>query len=652
MSTMIRFNRLRCSKGVCRLTELSIDLYGSPRVDLSGLRRYSGSIYVDQTPSGSSSHLYSSDRTAPQCFNIVKGCGKSDLLMRGLIKSSILSRSRNFTSLRNLISSRVPEALERSNSRTAALRGLKHYSNSQMRGYQTLKLSSTTDEYPTSHTSGQPYDTPSFLNNQLIRSESNEWFEIHDPATDHVVSKVPQSTDKELDEAIESSFQLFQSWKTVSTIKRQQVCFKFVQLLRSNWDRISASIVLEQGKTLLDARGDVLRGLQVAELSCSVPQDTAGSVVEVAKDMETKMIREPLGVVASICPFNFPAMIPLWTLPLVIATGNTTVIKPSERAPGAAMIIAELAKEAGVPPGVVNIVHGKAPTVNKLITDPRISLVTFVGGDKAGKYIYETASLNGKRVQANLGAKNHLVVLPDADKLQFVKLINGAAFGAAGQRCMAISVLICVGDSKNWIKDVIDDARSLSVGSGFDSSSDLGPLISKRALSVSHDIIKESEAQGAEILLDGRGYKSQEYPNGYFLGPTVLSNVKPGMTCYDKEIFAPVLSVINVDTLDEAIKIINDNKYGNGTSVFTKSGPSLQKFVKNIDVGQVGVNVPIPVPLPMFSFTGSKSSFLGDLNFYGKAGLTFLTKPKTITSLWRTDQVETELKSTAMPTHQ
>lgn len=519
-------------------------------------------------------------------------------------------------------------------------------------------LSTTTDSYPTNHVADgtTPYITPSFVDNQFVQSSSETWFDIHDPATNQVVLRVPQSTPEELEHAVASAEAAFHTWKEQSIIRRQGIAFKFVQLLRENMDRMAGIIVLEQGKTFADAKGDVLRGLQVAEAACNITNDMMSCGLEVATDMETRMIREPLGVVGSICPFNFPAMVPLWSLPLVLVTGNTAVIKPSERVPGASMIIAELAQKAGVPPGVVNIVHGKHDTVNKIVEDPRIKAITFVGGDKAGAYIHKRGNELGKRVQANLGAKNHLVVLPDANKAQFVNALNGAAFGAAGQRCMAISVLVTVGpETKKWVEEVVRDGAQLKVGSGFDASSDLGPLVNPSALDRAVEIINDSEKQGATVALDGRGFKPSDprLAKGNFLGPTVLTGVKPGMRAYDEEIFAPVLSVVSVDTLDEAITLVNANKYGNGVSLFTQSGASAQKFTKNIAPGQVGINVPIPVPLPMFSFTGNKGSFLGDLNFYGKAGITFLTKPKTITTLWKTTPFEEGLKpSTVMPTQQ
>lgn len=523
-----------------------------------------------------------------------------------------------------------------------------------VRRLTSVTLNSTTELYPTKHleTGTEPYVTPSFQKNQLFKSESDTWFDIHDPATNQVIAKVPQSTPQELEDAVTQADEAFQLWKNVSVIKRQSIAFKFVELLKKNHDRLAGMIVLEQGKTFPDAKGDVLRGLQVAEAACNIPNDLMASSLEVATDMETKMVREPLGVVGSICPFNFPAMVPLWSLPLILVTGNTCVLKPSERVPGAALIIAELAAEAGVPPGVLNIVHGKHDTVNKIIEDPRIKAITFVGGDKAGKYIHEKGTSLGKRVQANLGAKNHLIVLPDADKNHFINALNGAAFGAAGQRCMAISVLVTVGPkTKSWVEEIAHDAKQLKVGSGFDSASDLGPLINPESLTRAKEIIADSEKQGATVLLDGRStVLSGEFAKGNFLGPTILTDVKPGMRAYDEEIFAPVLAVVNVDTFDEAIALVNSNRYGNGVSLFTQSGAAAQKFNKQIACGQVGVNVPIPVPLPMFSFTGNKGSFLGDLNFYGKAGITFLTQPKTITSYWRTSNVDEVLKpSTSMP---
>lgn len=504
---------------------------------------------------------------------------------------------------------------------------------------------------PSSHAKIEnPHNTPGYVNNEYVQSKTDKWIDVHDPATNHVVTRVPQSTDEELKAAVDAAQAAFEEFKNTTVLSRQQIAFNLVRLIRENWDKLAAYITIEQGKTLPDARGDVLRGLQVAETACAITTQMTGEVLEVSKDMETKMIREPLGVVAAICPFNFPAMIPLWSIPLTIVTGNTLILKPSERDPGAAVLLADLARQAGAPAGVINIVHGAAPTVDFILDEPRIKAISFVGSDKAGKYIHTRGSANGKRVQANLGAKNHAVIAPDANKNHTVSSVVGAAFGAAGQRCMALSVLVTIGKSNEWVNDIIEQAKGLKVSGGFEADTDVGPVITPQAKARIEEIITDAEKNGATIALDGRNYKVEGYPDGNFIGPTVITGVKPGMRCYDEEIFGPVLVVVNVETFDEAIELINKNPYGNGTAIFTQSGSTSYKFQKQIRAGQVGINVPIPVPLPMFSFTGNKGSFLGDLNFYGKAGLYFLTQYKTITSLWRSEDALSSKASVNMPT--
>lgn len=495
-----------------------------------------------------------------------------------------------------------------------------------------------------------PGTTKGFVNNELVESKTTEWIEVHDPATNNLVTKVPQSTPQELLDAVDAAEAAFKTFKNTSILSRQQIAFNYVRLIRENWDRIAASITLEQGKTLPDARGDVLRGLQVAESATGITQQLTGEFLEVSQNMETKMYREPLGVVAAICPFNFPAMIPLWSIPLTIVTGNTLILKPSERDPGAAIILAELAREAGAPPGVVNVVHGSAPTVDFILDEPRIKAISFVGSDSAGKYIYTRGTANGKRVQANLGAKNHAVLLPDANRNFALNSIVGAAFGAAGQRCMALSALVTVGEAKEWVGEIAERAKALKVGGGFVEGTDVGPVITPKSKQRIIEHINDAERKGAKILLDGRNYVNPDFPNGNFVGPTVITGVKPGMSAYDEEIFGPVLVVLETETLDEAIALINRNKYGNGSAIFTQSGSTGYKFQKEIEAGQVGINVPIPVPLPMFSFTGNKGSFLGDLNFYGKAGLMFLTQYKTVTTHWRSEDAFSAKASVNMPT--
>lgn len=373
----------------------------------------------------------------------------------------------------------------------------------------------------------RPRVTTNFVDNVEVPSQSTSWIEVHDPATNEVVTQVPRSTQAELDAAVASAEAAFPAWKATSLLARQKIMFQYVALIRENWDRLAVSITREQGKTLADARGDVLRGLQVAETACGITSQIQGQVLEVAKDMETRSYREPLGVVAAICPFNFPAMIPLWTIPIATIAGNTCIIKPSERTPGAMMILAELAAKAGFPPGVVNVVHGAHEAVDFILDDKRIKAVSFVGSNKAGEYIYSRASANGKRVQANLGAKNHAALLPDCNKNRSLNAIVGAAFGAAGQRCMALSTLVCVGDTKDWIPDIVERATKLSVNGGFEEGTDVGPVITPAAVSRIERLIASAETEGAKIVLDGRGKKPAKYANGNFVSLIcmVLTNI-------------------------------------------------------------------------------------------------------------------------------
>ncbi|KAL8627813.1 hypothetical protein Q9189_006495 [Teloschistes chrysophthalmus] len=488
--------------------------------------------------------------------------------------------------------------------------------------------------------------------NQFKPSRTSSWIDLYDPATNNLVTRVPQSTDEELKAAVESAKQAFPSWRATSLLHRQQIMFKFVALIRQHWNRLAASITLEQGKTFADAKGDVLRGLQVAETACGITTQLTGELLEVAKDMETRSYKEPLGVVASICPFNFPAMIPLWSIPIATITGNTLILKPSERDPGAAIILAELAREAGFPDGVINIVHGAAKTVDFIIDEPAIKAISFVGSNRAGEYIFTRGSAQGKRVQANLGAKNHAAVVPDCNKNHALNAIAGAAFGAAGQRCMALSALVMIGETKEWLPEIAERAKQLNVNGGFEEGADLGPLISPEAKDRIEKIIATAEAEGATILLDGRGQKPEKYPNGNWLGPTIITNVEPHMSCYTTEIFGPVLVCLSVPTLDAAISLINANEYGNGVAIFTRSGSTAARFQKKIEAGQVGVNVPIPVPLPMFSFTGNKKSVAGGgaNTFYGKSGINFYTQTKTVTSFWSAEDALATKASVEMPT--
>nr|XP_045593881.1 probable methylmalonate-semialdehyde dehydrogenase [acylating], mitochondrial isoform X1 [Procambarus clarkii] len=492
--------------------------------------------------------------------------------------------------------------------------------------------------------------TKLFINGQFVESITGDFIDVHNPATNEIVTRVPKATQGEMQAAVDAAKAAFKTWSETSVLTRQQVMFKYQQIIKNNIHDIAKAITLEQGKTLIDAEGDVMRGLQVVEHCCSITSLQLGETLPcIARDMDAHSYRVPLGVCSGVAPFNFPAMIPLWMFPVALVCGNTYVFKPSERVPGATMMLVEMLKEAGCPDGVVNVIHGQHEAVNFICDNPDIRAISFVGSDAAGRYIYERGSMNGKRVQSNMGAKNHGVIMPDANKDSTLTQLVGAAFGAAGQRCMALSTAVFVGESKNWLPELIEKSKKLRVNAGHVADADLGPVISPAARQRICSLVQSGIDEGATCVLDGRNIVVKGYENGNFVGPTILTNVTPNMTCYSEEIFGPVLVTLSVDTLDEAIEIINTNKYGNGTAIFTTNGATARKFTNDIDVGQVGINVPIPVPLPMFSFTGSRGSFLGDTNFYGKAGINFYTQLKTVTQMWREADVTPTQSATAMP---
>ncbi|XP_063228858.1 probable methylmalonate-semialdehyde/malonate-semialdehyde dehydrogenase [acylating], mitochondrial [Bacillus rossius redtenbacheri] len=496
-------------------------------------------------------------------------------------------------------------------------------------------------------------NTKLFIDGKFVESQTSEWIDLHNPATNEVVTRVPKSTRSEMEAAVQSAKEAFKSWSRTSVLTRQQLMFRYQDIIKKNMSTLAENITLEQGKTLADAEGDVLRGLQVVEHCCSVTSLQLGESLQgISKDMDTHSYRLPLGVTAGITPFNFPAMIPLWMFPVAIVLGNTAVIKPSERDPGACMMLLDLLAQAGCPPGVVNAIHGAHHAVDFVCDHPDIRAVSFVGSDQAGRYIYERASRSGKRVQSNMGAKNHGVVMPDANKESTLNQLVGAAFGAAGQRCMALSTAVFVGGARDWLPDLVARAAELRVNAGHIPGTDLGPVISPQAKQRILELVQSGIDEGATCLLDGRSLVVPGFERGNFVGPTVLSEVTPSMRCYREEIFGPVLVALSVDTLDEAIALINSNPYGNGTAIFTTNGATARKFTHEIDVGQVGVNVPIPVPLPMFSFTGSRGSFLGDCHFYGKQGLHFYTQTKTVTQMWRESDVSHARPAVSMPVMQ
>ncbi|KAI8469036.1 MAG: Aldehyde/histidinol dehydrogenase [Monoraphidium minutum] len=477
--------------------------------------------------------------------------------------------------------------------------------------------------------------TKLLINGEFVDSKTDKWVDIVCPATQDVLSKLPLTTPSEFEAAVAAAKAAFPAWRDTPVPARARVMLKLQQLIRENWDELARLVTAEQGKTFQDARGDVFRGLEVVEAAAGIAPLMMGETVEnVAAGIDCYSYRQPLGVCAGICPFNFPAMVPLWLFPMAVTAGNTFVLKPSERDPGAAMALADLAQQAGLPKGVLNVVHGTHDVVNAILDHPDIRAVSFVGSDAAGRHVYSRAAASGKRVQSNMGAKNHAVVMPDADVDATVKAIAGAAFGAAGQRCMAISAAVFVGGFERWREPMLEAARSLKVDGGFEPGADVGPMISKEAKARAEAIIEKSVAQGAQLLLDGRGVAVPKYPRGNFLGPTLLAGVQPGMAGYDDEIFGPVLVCLDAPDLDAAISLVNGNVHGNGTAIFTHSGAAARKFQNEIGAGMVGINVPIPVPLPFFSFTGWRGSFAGDLHMYGRAGVQFFTQPKTVTAKW------------------
>ncbi|WP_298909442.1 CoA-acylating methylmalonate-semialdehyde dehydrogenase [uncultured Psychrobacter sp.] len=484
------------------------------------------------------------------------------------------------------------------------------------------------------------------INGQFVDSNTSEWIDITDPATQEVIAKVPQTTDDEINQAVAAAQKAFQTWRKTPITTRARIFLKYQALIREHMDELAEILTAEQGKTIADARGDVFRGLEVVEHAAGIANLQIGDFVEnVASGVDTYSIWQPLGVCAGITPFNFPAMIPLWMFPMAIATGNTFILKPSEQDPMVTMRLVELAVEAGVPEGVLNVVHGGKATVDAICDHPDIKAVSFVGSTNVGKHVYERASQSGKRAQCMMGAKNHGVILPDANKEQTLNQLAGAAFGAAGQRCMALSVVVLVGAAGEWIDDIKAKAEGLVVSAGKNDK-DLGPLISPAAKARVEHLIGTGVEEGASLLLDGRGITVEGFEKGNFVGPTIFDNVTADMQIYQQEIFGPVLCIMRAADLDEAIELLNANPHGNGTAIFTQSGAAAHKFQQDVQVGQIGINLPIPVPLPMFSFSGSRASKLGDLGPYGKQAVQFYTQTKTVTARWFDDEASRGVNTT------
>ncbi|TCM62720.1 malonate-semialdehyde dehydrogenase (acetylating)/methylmalonate-semialdehyde dehydrogenase [Acinetobacter calcoaceticus] len=479
------------------------------------------------------------------------------------------------------------------------------------------------------------------INGEFVDSQTTVWQDIVNPATQQVLGQVPFATAAEVNAAIESAQNAFESWRQTPIQARMRIMLKLQELIRGKAKEIAKVLTAEQGKTLTDAEGDIQRGLEVVEHACSIGTLQMGEYVEgVARGVDSYTLQQPLGVCAGITPFNFPAMIPLWMFPMAIVCGNTFVLKPSEQDPLSTMMLVELAIEAGIPKGVLNVVHGGKEVVDMLCTHEHIKAISFVGSTAVGTHVYNLAGQHGKRVQSMMGAKNHAVIMPDANKGQTLNALVGAAFGAAGQRCMALSVAVMVGETKHWIDELVEKTKTLKVNAGHEDNTDIGPVISARAKARVLELIGSGVEQGAKLHLDGRDVVVPGYEQGNFVGATIFSGVSTDMRIYKEEVFGPVLAIICVDTLEQAMALINANPFGNGVGLFTQSGATARTFQNQINIGQVGINIPIPVPVPFFSFTGSRGSKLGDLGPYGKQAVQFYTQTKTITSRWFEDSHE------------
>jgi malonate-semialdehyde dehydrogenase (acetylating)/methylmalonate-semialdehyde dehydrogenase len=458
---------------------------------------------------------------------------------------------------------------------------------------------------------------------------------VWNPATGQQQAQVGLATTEDVDEAVRTAKAAFVEWSQSSLSKRAKVLFAFRELVNARMDDLAGIISDEHGKVVSDARGEVQRGLEVVEFACGIPHLLKGDFSDqVSTGVDVYSFREPLGVVAGITPFNFPVMVPMWMHPVAIACGNTFVLKPSERDPSASQLVAELWAEAGLPDGVFNVVNGDKVAVDALLDHPDVAAVSFVGSTPIARYIHQRGTANGKRIQALGGAKNHAIVLPDADLEFAAGHLTAAAFGSAGERCMAISAAVAVGESGPLLERLREMATATRVGPGRDPASEMGPVVTREAKERIEGYIASGERQGATITVDGRGLTVPGHEDGFFVGPTVIDQVTPEMDVYRDEIFGPVLSVLHTDTVDEAIRLINANPYGNGTAIFTSSGEAARRFQRGVNVGMIGINVPIPVPMAYYSFGGWKDSLFGDKHIHGPEGVSFYTRAKVVTARW------------------
>lgn len=498
---------------------------------------------------------------------------------------------------------------------------------------------------------------PNFINGETVESQSSRLTPVFNPATGEQTKQVKLSTASEVEAAIAAAQAAYPDWSQQSPLRRARVLFKFKELLEANFDELAKLITNEHGKIYSDSIGELTRGLEVVEFATGIPHLLKGEFsANVGRGIDTHSVMQPLGVVAGITPFNFPAMVPMWMFPIALACGNTFILKPSEKDPSLSIRLAELLKQAGLPDGVFNVVQGDKEAVDVLLRDPRIQAVSFVGSTPIAQYIYETGSAHGKRVQALGGAKNHALIMPDADIEMTANALLGAAFGAAGERCMALSVAVTTDDkvADAIVNSLKPKVEALRIGPGVlpegQKENDMGPLISKVHLEKVSGYVDQGEAAGATLVVDGRNYKVAGHENGYFIGGTLFDHVTTEMSIYQEEIFGPVLCVVRAKDYASAIKLINDHQYGNGSAIFTSDGDAARQYSQDVQAGMVGINVPIPVPMAFHCFGGWKASIFGPLNAYGPDGVRFYTRMKTITSRWPNHNVREQGAAFSMPT--
>ena len=475
-----------------------------------------------------------------------------------------------------------------------------------------------------------------YINGKHVAGDSHRVGDVYNPATGQISAYLAYASAEETTAAIDAAHAVFPAWSATPALRRARILFKFKALLDANANELAKAISLEHGKTISDARGEVTRGIEVVEFACGAPHLLKGDFNDnVGTGIDTYSMHQPLGVVAGITPFNFPIMVPLWMIPVALATGNTFVLKPSEKTPTASLIIADLLAEAGLPKGVFNIVNGDKEAVDVLLSDKHVQAISFVGSTPIAEHIYTTGTKNGKRVQALGGAKNHLVVMPDADLTQVADALIGAGYGSAGERCMAISVAVVVGDVADaLIEQLVQKVKTIVIDQGLNEQADMGPLVTKEHFDKVKSYIDLGVAEGAKLMIDGRGYIHSGHEKGFFLAPCLFDHVTKDMRIYQEEIFGPVLCIVRAKTFDEALQLVNDHEFGNGTAIFTRDGETARDFTNRVHVGMVGVNVAIPVPIAFHSFGGWKRSLFGDHHIYGMEGIRFYTRLKTTTSRW------------------